>query len=245
MDVIQLNFEVGVFGGFLSNLLIPVMMLLLRLMGKRVVTVVHAVTPKKFFEGSNIEFLPDNYPHHAGIMKFGMSCAYRLINMFSNKLVVHSEIFRDWYGEYVKTDKIVIIPHGVMEGTYVDGRESLHKEDDELIVLCFGVISPRKGLDTLISAFSMVEDNNVKLIIAGKEMPYFAEYLERLKKMVIDLDEDRICFEGEVSDLYAHQLYELADIVVLPYKVSVSASGALAFAMQHANATILSETEFF
>jgi len=251
MDVVQINFEVGVFGGFLTNLFIPIMMILLRLSGKRVVTVVHAVTPKKFFDESNIDFIPKDYPSNVGLLKIGMFCAYWLIERLSNKLVVHADIFRDWFREYIASDKIVVIPHGVMKDRFVD--ESFLEEEEfdrlerlnELVILCFGVISPRKGYHTLISAFSKIDNRDVNLVIVGKEMPYFSEYLDELKKMVLDMDDDRILFFGEVSDHLIHQFYEVADIAVLPYRVSVSASGALAFAMQHEKPTIVSNTEFF
>ncbi|MBU3589081.1 glycosyltransferase family 4 protein [Polynucleobacter sp. 80A-SIGWE] len=87
------------------------------------------------------------------------------------------------------------------------------------ILLFFGRILPYKGLDDLLRSLKFVR-NNVKLIIAGKELT------ETQKILISELDVPVDIYNEWISDSLADQLYSIADIVVLPYRL-ISQSGPL------------------
>jgi len=55
----------------------------------------------------------------------------------------------------------------------------------------------------------------------------------------------KVNFLGGVSDEAIEYLFHQADLVVLPYLFSVSASGPLSLAMAYGKPVIVSKTEFF
>lgn len=247
INVVHLQFEINMFGSAYTNLLIPVLLFLIRLVRKKVVVTIHGVIPYKLFKSGKIKLiLPKDAIKNIILMKYATFCLYGSLSKLSSKIIVHSQIFKRWLLEYLlNPEKIFIIPHGI------DTNREVHpvkrwKNFGSRIVLNFGVITPRKGLETLIPAFAQLNSPNTVLLIVGREMPYYIGYKEKIEKLVKEyVVNDRVLFTGFLGDDEVHYLFEKAEIVVFPYSISISASGALSFAIQHCKPTIVTSTEFF
>jgi len=247
VNVVHLQFELNMFGRTVTNLAFPFLLFFLRLVRKKVIVTLHGVIPYELFKSKKItEIVPTDVVFPPSILKIAMFCVYGSISKLSNKMIVHSPIFKKWLLQYrINTQKIDIIPHGIS----TDRKVSMVKKWKDFgsrIVLNFGVITPRKGLETLISAFANLDVDDAKLVIAGREMPYYVGYFDKIKELVKKHGiEDRVLFTGFLPDKEVHYLFEKAEIVVIPYHVCISASGVLSYAVQHAKPTIVTETEFF
>lgn len=139
----------------------------------------------------------------------------------------------------------VSIPHGNSDwllGIQASAKELNLKEryrlDEEPVILFFGLLSPSKGVDDLIEAFSiLLKKNDAKLIIAGYPTKYInPTYLKSLlyKFNIVDnviLDLRYVPYH----ELGA--LMELARVVVYPYHSSTQ-SGALQTAYTFGKAII-------
>jgi glycosyltransferase involved in cell wall biosynthesis len=55
----------------------------------------------------------------------------------------------------------------------------------------------------------------------------------------------KVLFTGFIEDEDAHTLFSMAEIIVLPYTYSVSASGPLSIAIQHRKPIVATKTDFF
>ena len=95
-------------------------------------------------------------------------------------------------------------------------------------VLFFGSITPSKGLDDLIVAFSHVHNlrNDARLIIAGKptkyvDMSYFIDLIQTYNLQEFVITDSRYIPNEEIS-----ALMNLSDVVVYPYHNSTT-SGSL------------------
>jgi glycosyltransferase involved in cell wall biosynthesis len=106
-------------------------------------------------------------------------------------------------------------------------REKYGLQDDERVVLFFGLLAPSKGLDDLIDAFALVRKNSqAKLVIAG----YPTKYIDmgELEAGIAGrgLQQD-VIFDARYIPLeQIRPLMELAIVVIYPY-ISSTQSGAL------------------
>lgn len=95
---------------------------------------------------------------------------------------------------------------------------------DEFVFLFFGIIRRYKGVETLIEAFSKMQGNNVRLLVAGKVYP--AEDEVWLREATAT--DPRISFQNgfvprdQIADLIAS-----SDAVVLPFARTLSSGSAL------------------
>lgn len=240
-SVVHFQHEFFLYGGLFSALLFPLLLLLTRILGKKVIVTVHGVVPsactttnfaKSFFVTTN--FL---------ILKLGLSALTIIIGKFVNIIIVHNNfakktLFQDYA---IPLKKIQVIPHGV--GT--NNLEVKHKSYKK-IVLFFGNITPSKGIETLISAFEMIKVPNVNLIIAGGAHPRGKKYFSKIKQRIqSSSSSENIILLGYVPDDKIHSLFEQSTITVFPYTYSVSSSGGLAFAIQHKKPIIVTDLPAF
>jgi glycosyltransferase involved in cell wall biosynthesis len=152
----------------------------------------------------------------------------------------------------IPEDKLRIIPHGVVNDKPKISKAKLESWNsllqDKKIVLYFGVLSPRKGLEFLIRSYNDVYRKYPEsvLVIAGFEPDYYRTYSRSLKTLTESLGlSGKVFFTGFVHDEDVHALFSLAEIIVLPYVYSVSASGPLSITIQYTKPLVATKTSFF
>jgi len=97
----------------------------------------------------------------------------------------------------------------------VSARRSLGIEDDEKVVLCFGRLVARKGVDRLISLMPELARRvpRTVLVVAGT-----GPLKDKLQKQAANTEvgNGRIVFAGRVPDEHAPGVYAMADVFALP-----------------------------
>lgn len=121
----------------------------------------------------------------------------------------------------------VVSPHPVYDnfGESVSKEAALKKlnlESKYKYILFFGLIRDYKGLDLLLNAMPLIDNKNVKLIIAGEyysNKEFYSNLIEKnnLKDKIIDVD-------GFVDHRDVRYYFCASDLVVQPYK-SATQSG--------------------
>ena len=96
-----------------------------------------------------------------------------------------------------------------------------------LELLFFGFIRPYKGLDLLLDALDLLQDEDIYLTIAGEAWTDCRALVDRIRRMAGPNLDAHLEF---VSDATAAALFQRADAVVLPYRAaSGSAVTSLAY----------------
>jgi glycosyltransferase involved in cell wall biosynthesis len=96
-----------------------------------------------------------------------------------------------------------------------------------LRLLFFGFVRPYKGLDVLLNAIGILKDYDISLEIAGEFWKGKDEYIKRIKELGISSKVTIV--DGYVPDNEMSQYFSRADLVVLPYRRSIT-SGVIATA---------------
>jgi glycosyltransferase involved in cell wall biosynthesis len=192
-------------------------------------------------------------PIPISFFKMYLMFTYRVIELFSDRLIVHGYVFRRILDEEYGVDKgrIEVIPHGIdcdppMNSSRVDYWKGKLKH--QKTVLCFGVLSAKKGLDNLIKAYGLVakKDPEYMLIMAGEESSYYPGYGSKIRSLVEREGlRGRVMFTGFVSSEDAYALFSLAEVIVIPHAVSFSASGSLSLAECFGKPIIAAATPYF
>ena len=253
-QVVHVQFEfygIHSYGPLYASIGVPILLVLLRLLGVKRLVTLHSVLPT---ESSQLKIIRDTSPSGrrvpTALLGAFLILSYKLISLGSSALIVHADIFKkrlvDQYR--IKPSKVLVIPHGVDLFIRTDITPTHPTIPEEAIILYFGVISPRKGLENLLSAFSILakQTTNCSLWLAGTSPPYYEGYEQKVKDFAADLGvNSKVRFLGSVSNELAHQLFMRAMFIVLPYSYDVSASGALSWALGHGLPVIVSENDYF
>lgn len=189
--------------------------LLCRLLRKKVFYTAHDVLPH----------MKDNKQN-----RIIFKCIYKI----QNYLVVHTDFIKKrLINEFkIAPEKIFLVKHGVYnviensEITKFSARKHLGINNNDFVILFFGIITRYKGMDLLLSSFKKLESelSNVKLVIAGKvENEYKKEYESIIKENRTD---NILRFMKYIYDDEVEYFFKSADVTVLPY-LEASQSGVL------------------
>ncbi len=119
----------------------------------------------------------------------------------------------------VKRKKTFILNPGVVADDTYDEKlyrttiDRYHIDEEKTIILSLCRIVERKGLDTTISALSLIK-KPITYIIAGE-----GPYLNELKKLAKSMQLTNILFIGSVTDEEKKVLYKLCDLYVMPNRI--------------------------
>jgi len=244
-NIVHIQYEFTTFGPFWSNLFFPVLLVLLRIAGVRTVVTVHSVIPKEMVDRDLMQKL---LPQIAKFDKSGiffkgfLIILFKFIVIWTDAIIVHGEWYKSKLVESYSavSSKIWVIPYGVDDKEHVNSsRLKRWKErlKQRKVILFFGHISPRKDIETLIRAFGIFMTNHCGylLVIAGRKPHYYADYFNKLKLIVNELNlSEEVVFTGYVDDEDIHVLHDISELVVFPYLYAFEGpSGPLAFAIQH------------
>lgn len=252
-DIVHIQHEFDMFGGPLTTVVFPFLLLLLRVRRIKTVVTVHQVVPTgeidKLF-AKTFSFPQTFYL----LLKIALISIYSFIARFASAVIVHSEynkrVMVSDYG--AKLANVNVVPIGVPKREF-DGYENAKWTtllSGKKVILFFGYLVERKGVEFLIEAFSRIarRHDDWVLVIAGGLLSYSSPYVKKLIKLISDLQmTDRVIFltttPFPVHEI--HELYELSEFVVLPYTYSFSASLALSFAMQHSKPVVATNMGVF
>jgi glycosyltransferase involved in cell wall biosynthesis len=252
-SVIHLFFELRMFGTLKSAIRFPFLLYLLkRTNAKIILTLYNPFIFRKENSWQVIDNIPFNIPTF--IMKVLIHLYVKSICGSSHKIIVENNIVKSGLVEYfdITSDKIIVINHAVPQDKRViltTAREKYHdKFSNKKIILCFGVISPRKGQSNAIRAFKIIKDKlpNHILVIGGRRTPEFQLYEKSLLNTIAELNlQKKVFYLGEIDEDEVNVLFEISDIALFPYHPAIYGSGAFSFALQYEKPSIVTSIDTF
>jgi glycosyltransferase involved in cell wall biosynthesis len=227
VDVVCLQHEFGIFGGDNGSYVLD-MLVNLRM---PIVTTLHTILKEPSSEQMTI---------------------IKRIAQLSDRLIVMSEkavhILKEVYD--VPATKIAFIPHGIPDVPFIDPNfyKDQYGVEGRKVILTFGLLSPGKGIETMINALPMIvkENPDVVYIVLGATHPHVKKvkgeaYRMSLQQRARELGVgEHIIFHNRFVEL--KELCEFlgaADIYVTPYlNREQIVSGTLAYALGSGKATV-------
>jgi D-inositol-3-phosphate glycosyltransferase len=189
--------------------------------------------------GKKLVFTAHNIDQDArdGTHSWSNQISLRFLYWIVDHIIVHTNLMKaqlvDGFG--IKEGKVSVIPHGVMSTVpessigRLEARRRLGLGPDERVLLFFGLISPYKGLEHLISAVGQLRSNGTtcSLLIAGR-IKECQEYWESLQQLVAQHQVgDQVRTElRHIPDNEVEIYFKAADVLVMPYN-NIFQSGVL------------------
>jgi glycosyltransferase involved in cell wall biosynthesis len=254
-DVVHFQFEYTTFGNPLLAVSIPFLLLFFWISRMRVVTTSHYVIP--FTDDSVIsEVFPRGLKLPTTLTKMFLIILYSSLARSCYATIVHADLFKHYLTSYYhfRDEKVHVIRHGVFvpEQDPKKTEKSLRFWKGKLkggtVILCFGSVTPRKGLEYLVEAFHILlkDHPNSLLVLAGLTNPEHRRYLEKISQLIEKHGiSNSVLVTGPVDYVSIHVLHDLAAMVVLPYTVSIGASGSFSFAVKHSKPVVASNIGVF
>ena len=254
ISIVHLQHEFNMYGGIKGIPVFLFTIIFLKIVRKNIVVTTHAVVDYRTIDNDFLEtFVLGKFKRIKDIAKIAFYLFYKVVGLIADKVIVHSNFTKQIYIDSykVKESKCFVIPIGVNKLTQIVNDKELdsktewaEKIKDKNIVLYFGYILKRKGLELLIEAISRLKSEipNSALILAGGMLKNQKEYVGYLKKMVTEKGlTKKIIFTGFLSKKDIIFLYNKCDFVVLPYTHSISSSLPLSLAFEAGKPVIASD----
>ena len=254
-DIVHISFEWRMFGPRIATLKLPFLLLLLRIFTKtKIILSLHPATLSK--ENSKWiimkEALPPKIPRFLfdGFVKFFIKSLCNL----SHKIIADTYSQKSGLIEFYKVniEKIYVAPLIFPPNNIKINIEKKKKFDSQFknkkVLLCFGVISPRKSIHTIIKAFAEISNKipDHMLVIAGMATDDYKPYEAMLKKLVIQHNlENQVFFTGYIDDEETEILFDLAKIALYVYYPSADAGGSVFYSIYHTVPCIVSKDGYF
>ena len=218
VDVVSLQHEYGIFGGEAGRNIIE----LLSRLEMPIVTTLHTI-------------LPEPTPVQRDVMR-------RIIDT-STKIVVMSEKGHEFLRSVhdVPARKIEVIPHGIPDLPFLETHHAKAKLGfrGKTIILTFGLLSPSKGIETVIDAIPGIIKScpNAVYVILGATHPNLVRrqgetYRDSLMARVQELGiQDHVVFFNQfVEQATLLDFISMCDVYVTPYLNEAQiTSGTLAY----------------
>lgn len=239
---VLVQFEFNMLGSVVLTSLLPGFLAWLRFLGKRITIVQHQVIEDLSLLSGHLNIKSKSFKNL--VFTNGLHLFYRGLGFLSDKIIVHEEILKERLAKWVKQHKLHVISHGLsLENTSngrLETRQELGIKKDDLVLLLFGYITWYKGSDWLVSKVSNILKNNpkakLKLIIAGgasatlSSKSHYRKFVKRVQNLA--QASDSIIITGFISEKDVAKYFAASDLVVLPYRTMMSASGPLSFALR-------------
>jgi glycosyltransferase involved in cell wall biosynthesis len=115
--------------------------------------------------------------------------------------------------------------------TYESARRELGIPDDAVVVLVYGAMNERKGLDVLVEALSSPNvSKTLHLLVVGKQSESIQSLMNSVQFRAMAKEERCHVINGFVSDAVQQMVFVASDIVWLGYRNHYSMSGVLVLA---------------
>jgi len=238
---VLVQFEFSSFGDIYTTVLFPILLLSLKLLGKKVYFVFHQVI---FDLNSLTEYLGwEKNDWRLPYFNFFLKLFYQTNIILSKKIIVLEEEFRQRLWKISdQSQKIAVIPHGVDTNLKIVDKKiarSKLKIENNPTVLYFGYLTWYKGADLMIEIAKA--NKNYNFIIAGgssftqKNKSHYQKYLEKFNDLPKNLK-----ITGFVKERQIPLYFSASDLVILPYRSMISSSGPLSLAFSFKKPVILS-----
>lgn len=242
---VLIEFEFSVFGGTLANIALLFALALLRIRGKRVVFELHQVV-------TDIAKLKEHLHMQSRLMQVAYSIGIRgyyvALGIVCSHIIVLEQELKVRLQSYVLPSKISVLPHH-MDLHHVipqdKARAEIGMDKSPFVALVFGYINHYKGIDWIVRASKQWKDTAMRLLVAGGpnpyhiQKPYYQKYYRDLLHSI--RKNSNIIHTDFVPDEKIGLYFSAADLIVLPYRVFMAASGPFSIALSYGKPVILSD----
>lgn len=240
---ILIQFEFSAYGDFIATSFLIPCLFILRILRYQPNIVVHQVI-------LNLHNLKDHLGINNKILITAFSALikiyYRLMLLCSKNIIVFEQILKNRLLKIgANGKKISVIPHGIIKF-----KPRINKSKDELkkelgynkgdfVIVVFGYVTWYKGTDWLVNTVNRITKQNnkryLKLIVAGgpsATLKHKKHYERFYKKIKATIDNNtNILLTGFILDEDIERYYKVADLLLFPYRVLMSSSGPLSWAL--------------
>ena len=227
VDMVSLQHEYGIFGGRAGSYILET----LRQLRMPVVTTLHTI-------------LKEPSPDQRRVLE-------ELVSL-SDRVVVMSELGAEFLQSiyHIPAEKIDLIPHGIPDVAFVD--PSFHKDlfgvEGKSVLLSFGLLSPNKGIENVISALPAILEKypNVVYMVVGATHPHVIETEGETYRLSLQwlarekgVEANVIFYNRFVSLEELVQFISASDIYITPYLDAAQiTSGTLAYTLGAGKAVV-------
>lgn len=255
--MVHVQHEFTMYGGLMTTVVFPFLILLLRLARMKVVLTVHLIVPLRLVNGDFLKtFQFQQSKLLATVAKLGLTAFYRIVASLASGIIVHANCLGSiLVSDYnINESKVFVIPVGVSERVNNSSRQGRWRDflKNRNVILFFGLLTERKGIEYLIEAFEDIAKIHPHwvLVLAGKCGDIYgwkhASYGGQLKNMINEKKlMQHVILTGFISEEEIHELYDISEIVVLPYTYQLGGSLCLSFAIQHHKPIIVTDVGTF
>lgn len=227
VDIVCLQFEFGIFGGKAGSHIIT----LLNGLRMPVVTTLHTVLDK-----------PD--VHQKAVFEEVAALSDRLIVMSEMGVEILQRVYN------ISPNKIDVIPHGIPDLSFVDPsfNKDLFGVEGKTVLLSFGLLSPNKGIESVISAMPKILERFPEsvYIVVGVTHPNIIKNEGETYRISLqwlseknNVESSVIFYNRFVSMNELIEFISIADIYITPYLTeSQITSGTLAYTVGAGKAII-------
>jgi glycosyltransferase involved in cell wall biosynthesis len=223
----------------------------LRVMGKKVTYFAHNVIDDFSFIAAHLGKKQQDL--QLQLMERAVPFYYRLLAASVNQIVVLDESVKHKLGKYLPSSKILVTPHWIFPKKYTATQRQYWRakygyKKDDFVVVCFGFVTSYKGSDWLLDAITHLRHRknfkNIKLILAGGKTPtqigktHYVRFYNKIAQQVAK--DPHSLLTGFLKEEELVRFFAMADVVVLPYRGILGASGSWAQAMAYGKAFLLS-----
>lgn len=247
---ILIEFEHAMFGEMLYLTPLPLFLLLLKILGKKVIFVSHQVIADISEIAPHINIAPGSL--RTDIFNALIKLFYVFILRLSSKVIVSDEALKERLLGLGDSNKISVIPHGVEQfqnlPTKKEARKQLEIAQNHFVVLSFGYLAWYKGTDWLVETFGALKHQKIKtrirLVLAGGPNPnhleknYYKKYVANIQR---ECRKTGILLTGFIPEDQIPLYFQACDLVILPYRTLISSSGPLSLAFSFQKPFLISD----
>lgn len=257
-NTILIELELAMFGDKFSLILLPIFLLALRILKKKIYIVLHQVIKDLEELQGHLNLQKDTFS--IDLLNLLLKILYMLIFKLSSKIIVFDQTLKERLEKpssnplLLKKEKVIVIPHAVENFKYLPkkakARSKLNLSKNSYVLLLFGFLAWYKGTDWVIEAYKKLKhDKNLKkrklsLVLAGGpnpnhiHKPYYKKYINNLK---LECKRHNIVLTGFVPEDKIPLYYQASDLALFPYRTLMSASGPLSLSFSFKKPFLISQ----
>lgn len=245
--------EFGIFG--LKHQItaqLPFFLLLNRLLGKRVILVLHQVIFDLGELAGHLQIDPDSRLTKA--LSWLIRLNYRLFGLLANHIVVFDSALKEKLSQLVSAKKISAIPlpnsgrTAISHKNQAGLKKQLGLNPRYFYLMYAGYVTWYKGADWLVKSFKrikkQIKGKPVKLILAGGQsssLEIDTKYMNWYNHLLRTIGNDKdVEITGVLSEKDLPKYVAAADLLIMPYRLMMSASGPFTLAQTAGTPVIVS-----
>lgn len=241
---VMVHSEFGVNAGLTHYLLLIPFLALIRLAGRHVTYFAHNVITDVSFLRAHLN-VGDN-PYKTDLLNLTINVHTKILARLSHRIVVLEDLLKRRLAKLIPNHDIMSLAIPVerkrAKMSRREARRKLGLPAAKPVIMAFGFLSPYKGTDIIVSAFNAWTNRQkgnspMMLVLAGgtahslADRPYYKKWYEQLLTLINHNPAIRLT--GFVSEKDISMYFAAADMVVLPYRGIMGASGVLTHVLSY------------